>query len=116
MKSCDTRAEEDTIGVQPMRPNPRSDKRSTARRRVCTALAAIAVSGCAVTAVHTAADFERGDAAAEKLARDADSCAKQAEAHQKEHGFGPYDPTHGSYNWMYDSCMQAGGYQRSKPQ
>jgi hypothetical protein len=99
-----------------MRPDPPSDKLSTARRRMYAALAAIAFSGCAVTAVRTAADFERGNAAAEKLTKDADSCAKQAEAHQKEYGFGPYDPTHGSYNWMYDSCMQAGGYQRKKAQ
>ena len=40
---------------------------------------------------------------------------QKAEAHQKVYGLGPYDPTHGSYNWMYDSCMQAGGYQRKKP-
>ena len=56
-----------------------------------------------------------GSAPPEKLAKDANACAKQAEAHQKEYGLGPYDPTHGSYNWMYDSCMQAGGYQRKKP-
>ena len=95
--------------------DPSNVKQRTGRRLMCAALAAI-ITGCAVNAVHTAADFDRGDAAADKLAKDADSCAKQAEAHQKDYGFGPYDPTHGSYNWMYDSCMQAGGYQRKKPQ
>ena len=98
-----------------MRSNPVADKRSTGRRQMRAAIAAIAISGCTSMAVHTASDYDRGSAPAEKLAKDADSCAKQAEAHQKEHGYGPYDPTHGSYNWMYDSCMQAGGYQRKKP-
>ena len=98
-----------------MRPNPLGGKRSIARRQIHAAIAAIAVAGCTSMAVHTAADYDRGSAPAERLSKDADACAKQAEAHQKEYGLGPYDPTHGSYNWMYDSCMQAGGYQRKKP-
>jgi hypothetical protein len=99
-----------------MRPYPIVGRRSAGGRLLRAGLAVLAVSGCTSMAVHTAADFDRGSAPAEKLNKDADSCAKQAEAHQKEYGFGPYDPTHGSYNWMYDSCMQAGGYQRKKPQ
>jgi hypothetical protein len=98
-----------------MRLHSRSDKPSAGRWRLRTAVVVIAITGCASTAMHTAADFDRGSVPAEKLAKDADSCAKQAEAHQKEYGYGPYDPTHGSYNWMYDSCMQAGGYQRKPP-
>ena len=79
------------------------------------AVAVLAIAGCASMAAHTPADYEPGNAPAEKLAKDADSCAKQADAHTKEYGLGPYDPTHGSYNFMYDACMQAGGYQRKKP-
>jgi len=101
-----------------MRADPPGGKRSNGRWQVrvaSAALAAIAVAGCATMAAHTAANFDRGGAPAEKLAKDADSCAKQAEAHTKEYGMGPYDMTHGSYNFMYDSCMQAGGYERKAP-
>ena len=98
-----------------MRPDPPGSRRSSGRRRMHVAIVAIAVAGCASMAAHTIADYDRGGAPAEKLAKDADSCAKQAEAHTKEYGMGPYDVTHGSYNFMYDSCMQAGGYERKKP-
>jgi hypothetical protein len=79
------------------------------------AMAAMTASGCASMAAHTAATYERGAASEEKFSADADSCAKQAEAHTKQYGMGPYDVTHGSYNFMFDSCMQAGGYARKKP-
>ena len=85
------------------------------RRHLCAAIAVLAVAGCASMAAHTAANYERGNASEEKLAQDSDSCTKQAEAHTKQYGMGPYDMTHGSYNYMYDSCMQAGGYERKKP-
>jgi hypothetical protein len=101
-----------------MQAKPLGDRPGTGCRRmhaVIVAIATIAVTGCTSMAVRTAANYDPGSAAAEKLAKDADACARQAEAHQKEYGLGPYDPTHGSYNWMYDSCMQAGGYQRKKP-
>jgi len=98
-----------------MRPKPLDDKRSIGRRPMHVAIVAIAIAGCTSMAMHTAADYDRGSKSAEKLAKDADACARQAEAHQKVYGFGPYDPTHGSYNWMYDACMQAGGYPRKKP-
>ena len=98
-----------------MRRDPLGDKRSTGRRLIHAAVPAFALAACTSMAVRTVADYDRGSAPAEKIAKDADSCAKQAEAHQKEHGLGPYDPTHGSYNWMFDSCMQASGYQRKKP-
>ena len=102
-----------------MQAKPLGDRPGTGCRRrmhaVIVAIATIAVTGCTSMAVRTAADYDPGSAAAEKLAKDADACGRQAAAHQKEYGLGPYDPTHGSYNWMYDSCMQAGGYQRKKP-
>jgi hypothetical protein len=65
-------------------------------------------------AAHTAANYEQGAVAQDKFDKDADSCGRQAEAHTKQYGMGPYDPTHGSYNYMYDSCMQASGYARKK--
>ena len=98
-----------------MRTNPIGGKKSAAYWRTHAAIVAIAVAGCTSMAARTTADYDPGSAATEKLAKDADACARQAEAHQKEYGLGPYDPTHGSYNWMYDSCMQAGGYQRKRP-
>ncbi len=101
-----------------MQANRLGDRRSIGCRRmraVIVAIAILAVAGCTSMAIRTAADYDPGSAPPEQLAKDANACAKQAEAHQKEYGLGPYDPTHGSYNWMYDSCMQAGGYQRKKP-
>jgi hypothetical protein len=98
-----------------MQTSPFGGKRSVRCWRMQVAIATIAVAGCTSMAARTVADYDRGSAPAEKLVKDADACARQAEAHQKEYGLGPYDPTHGSYNWMYDSCMQAGGYQRKKP-
>ena len=101
-----------------MQAKPLGDRPGIGCRRMyamIVAIVTIAVVGCNSMAVRTAADYDPGSAASEKLAKDADACARQAEAHQKEYGLGPYDPTHGSYNWMYDSCMQAGGYRRKKP-
>lgn len=83
-------------------------------RHLQTAIVTIAVAGCATMAAHKASDYDRGNVSEDKMTKDVDSCAKQAEAHTKEYGMGPYDPTHGSYNFMFDSCMQAGGYQRKK--
>ncbi len=93
-------------------------RRGVYRRGVCRCLQAaivtIAIAGCATMAAHKASDYESGNVSEDKMTKDVDSCAKQAEAHTKEYGMGPYDPTHGSYNFMFDSCMQAGGYQRKK--
>ena len=98
-----------------MRSDHPGSKGTVRRRRTCVAVAALLVVGCASMAAHTASDYDRGNAPEEKLASDSDSCAKQAEAHTKQYGMGPYDMTHGSYNYMYDSCMQAGGYERKRP-
>jgi hypothetical protein len=104
--------------VRIIRADPADANRSNGRWRVRVAiatLATIAVGGCATMAAHTAANFDQGSVPAQKFAKDTDACTKQAEAHGKEYGMGPYDPTHGSYNYMFDSCMQAGGYQRKAP-
>jgi len=70
-----------------------------------------ALSACASMKQHTDANFERGSASADKFRTDSRACEKQAEAHGKEHGYGPYDPTHGAYNRMFDACMRSSGYQ-----
>ena len=83
--------------------------------RLPLAVAAIVgVSACASMSEYTEADYEQGSAPAAKFASDARACEKQAEAHGKEHGYGPYDPTHGAYNRMYDACMRSSGYPRKK--
>ncbi len=71
-----------------------------------------ALCGCTSMKAYTDVDYERGSASADKFRTDSRACEKQAEAHGKEHGFGPYDPTHGAYNRMYDACMRSSGYQR----
>lgn len=76
---------------------------------------AIAAAGCVSMTQRTAADYDRGTASEVKLTNDAAVCAKEAEAHQKEFGYGPYDLLRGPYNRLYDACMRSHGYQL-KPQ
>jgi hypothetical protein len=98
-----------------MRPEHPGSKAIVWRRRGYSAIAMLLIAGCTSMAAHTPANYERGAVTQEKFDKDTDSCARQAEAHTKQYGMGPYDPTHGSYNFMYDSCMQASGYARKKP-
>ena len=76
---------------------------------------AILATACSTMTQRTAADYERGGATETKLLNDAAVCAKEAEAHQKEFGYGPYDLMRGPYNRLYDACMRSHGYQL-KPQ
>jgi hypothetical protein len=76
---------------------------------------AIVAAGCVSMTQRTAADYDRGSASEAKLTSDAAVCAKEAEAHQKEFGYGPYDLMRGPYNRLYDACMRSYGYQL-KPQ
>jgi hypothetical protein len=71
--------------------------------------------GCASMKAYTADDYDRGGATSEKYYKDSRACDKQAEAHGKEHGYGPYDPTAGAYNRMFDACMRSSGYTRKAP-
>jgi hypothetical protein len=66
--------------------------------------------GCAGITPRTAANYERGSKAEGQFLKDNETCEKQAAAHQKEFGNGPYDPSRGPYNRMYDMCMQQSGY------
>ncbi|HEX7271904.1 MAG TPA: hypothetical protein VF420_07125 [Casimicrobiaceae bacterium] len=72
---------------------------------------AILATGCSSLTARTAADYERGGVPEAKFKKDADSCDKQAAAHQKEFGNGQFDPSKAPYNRMYDMCMRSSGYQ-----
>jgi hypothetical protein len=71
--------------------------------------------GCATLKGGAAGDYERGNASASQFAKDGETCAKQAEADQKQFGVGgEHDPTHSTYNRMFDACMRASGYTRKQ--
>jgi hypothetical protein len=76
--------------------------------------AALVIAACAA-GPRTTADYDKGSATESQFRKDAAACEKQAEASGKEFGYGPYDPTHGAYDRMYDMCMRSSGYSR-KPQ
>ena len=80
------------------------------------ALAALmVVIGCATYAARTANDYEQGSAPRPQFAKDNEACARQATIDQRRFGIGgEMDPTHGTYNRMYDACMRASGYQRKQ--
>jgi hypothetical protein len=69
--------------------------------------------GCASTAKRSADDFDPGPAPRSQFAKDADLCARQAEADQRRFGIGgDIGASHSTYNRMYEACMRASGYQR----
>ena len=79
------------------------------------AWAAIALMGCASTAVRTADDYDTGSTPQAQFQKGASLCDKQAESDEKNMGTGALDPTHSTYNRMFDACMRASGWTR-KPQ
>jgi len=80
------------------------------------ALAALMVFiGCATYAARTADDYDQGQAPRPQFVKDNEACARQAEADQRRFGIGgEMDPTHATFNRMYDACMRASGYQRKQ--
>lgn len=74
--------------------------------------AAVALSGCASTAELTADDYDPGATPRTQFLSNAHMCEQQAEADHKKFGMGPMDPTHGTFNRMYDGCMRSSGYTR----
>jgi len=71
------------------------------------------VIGCATSVARTADDYEPGSAPRPQFIRDSEACARQATIDQRRFGIGgEMDPTHGTFNRMYDACMRASGYQR----
>lgn len=81
------------------------------RRSVVIAVAVLAAA-CASTEVRTADDYDPAKTPRDQFLREAALCDKQAEADQKNLGFGPYDPRQPTYNRMFDACMRAFGYAR----
>jgi hypothetical protein len=69
--------------------------------------------GCSVFKAGGGEDYERGQVPAPQFVKDSEICATQAEADQKQFGIGgEHDPTHATYNRMFDACMRASGYRR----
>ena len=86
-----------------------------ARLPMLAVLALLVVIGCARFAARTADDYEQGPAPRPQFVRDSEACARQAEIDQRRFGIGgEMDPTHGTFNRMYDACMRASGYQRKQ--
>jgi hypothetical protein len=73
------------------------------------------VASCASTEVRTSDHYDPGKAPQAQFQRDARLCDKQAEADQKQLGYGPYDPSQSVYNRMFDACMRASGYVPKAP-
>jgi hypothetical protein len=77
--------------------------------------ALLIVIGCATYAARTAEDYEQGPAPRPQFVKDNEACARQAEVDQRKFGIGgDMDPTHATYNRMYDACMRASGYLRKQ--
>jgi hypothetical protein len=73
------------------------------------------VLGCAQYAVRTAEDYDQGQAPRPQFVKDNEACARQAQVDQRKFGIGgEMDPTHATFNRMYDACMRASGYQRKQ--
>ncbi len=75
-------------------------------------VAVVALSGCASYAALTADDYDPGTTPRTQFLSNAHMCDQQAEADHKKFGMGPMDPTHGTFNRMYDACMRSSGYTR----
>ena len=77
--------------------------------------ALLVVIGCATYAARTAEDYDQGPAPRPQFVKDNEACARQAEVDQRKFGIGgDMDPTHATFNRMYDACMRASGYQRKQ--
>ena len=76
------------------------------------AWAALAMMGCASTEVRTVDDYDPGSTPQGQFEKGAALCDKQAETDEKNMGTGPLDPSHSTYNRMFDACMRASGWTR----
>ena len=75
----------------------------------------LVVIGCATYAARTADDYDQGQAPRPQFVKDNEACARQAEIDQRRFGIGgEMDPTHATFNRMYDACMRASGYQHKQ--
>jgi hypothetical protein len=90
--------------------------RLVARPHFLAAPMLIVAIGCTAFTPRSAADYERGQAPEQRFVKDSEVCTKQSEIDQRKLGFGgELDPTHATFNRMYDACMRASGYRR-KPE
>lgn len=92
-----------------------SELRTAILRALAASTLAMVAAACASMAARTPDDYQPGRAQEGQFQKDAAACEKQAETNGKDFGWGPYDPTHGAYNRMYDMCMRSSGYQRKPP-
>ena len=76
--------------------------------------AAFAAIGCGSTQVRNIDEYDPGSTPPAQFVKGASLCDKQAEADEKNMG-GTMDPTHGTYNRMFDACMRASGWTRKPP-
>jgi hypothetical protein len=73
------------------------------------------IIGCTTQAARTVDDYDQGQASRPQFVKDNEACARQAEVDQRKFGIGgDMDPTHATFNRMYDACMRASGYQRKQ--
>jgi hypothetical protein len=85
------------------------------RLPILAAPALLFVIGCATYAARTAEDYDQGQAPRPQFVKDNEACARQAQVDQRKFGIGgEMDPTHATFNRMYDACMRASGYQRKQ--
>jgi len=85
------------------------------RLPMLAAPALLFVIGCATFAARTADGYEQGPVPRPQFVRDNEACARQAEIDQRRFGIGgDMDPSHATFNRMYDACMRASGYQRKQ--
>lgn len=84
---------------------------------LCLAATALLLgTGCATFRANSTADYDRGQTPASQFSKDGEICAKMAETDQNRFGAGgEIDPTHATFNRMFDACMRASGYQRKQP-
>jgi len=73
-----------------------------------------ATTGCGSTQVRTVDEYDPGSTPQAQFVKGASLCEKQAETDEKSMG-GTMDPTHGTYNRMFDACMRASGWTRKPP-
>jgi len=79
--------------------------------RVIFPMLTLMIVGCSSFAARTMNDYDQGGVSSAKFSKDSEACDKQATADQRTMGAGSMDPSHGTYNRMYDACMRASGYQ-----
>lgn len=77
--------------------------------------AVLATAGCGSTEIRTVDEYDPGTTSQAQFVKGAALCDKQAETDAKVMGRGPLDPTHSTYNRMFDACMRASGFVRKPP-